>query len=224
MWIPFCVQVAWTYMIAILCLGHMDLYDQCYDLHFALRSHGPILHVWTDSIEGLWICHFVLRSHGPIVHVWTDSTEGLCICHFVLRSHGPIWLPFYAWFAWTVWLLFCAQVTWTYMISVIIYILHAGHMDLFCMCELTAQRDFGFAILCSGHMDLYDCHFALRLHSPVIYILHLNITMLPSAIPTYHSSPQCKHILFHEMWHYKYKYKIGWNIRYWDVFLIVGLL
>ena len=64
-----CAQVAWTYMItivcsvaqtykiAILCSGHMDLYDchlcsgcmdlynQHYDLHFTLRSHGHILHV-----------------------------------------------------------------------------------------------------------------------------------------------------------------------------------
>ena len=75
--------------------------------------------------------------------------------HLVFRLHGPIWSPF------------CAQVTWTYTISVIICILHSGHMDLFCMSELTAQRDFGFAILFSGHMDLYDCHFVLILNGPI---------------------------------------------------------
>ena len=64
-------------MIAFLCSGCMDLYNQCYDLHFALRSHGPILHMWTHSTEGLWIFHFVLRSH------W------------------PIWLPFCAQVTWT---------------------------------------------------------------------------------------------------------------------------
>ena len=53
------------------------------------------------------------------------------------------------------------------MINVIICILHSGHMDVFCMCELTAQRDLGFATLCSGHMEVYDCHFALRSHGPM---------------------------------------------------------
>ena len=65
-WLSFCAQVAWTYMIVILCSGCTDLYDQCYDLHFVLRSHGPILHVWTHSTEGLWICHFALSPHRPI--------------------------------------------------------------------------------------------------------------------------------------------------------------
>ena len=65
-------------------------------------------------------------------------------CHyFVLRSHGLIQLVLSS--------AFCTQVTY----------------DLFCMCELTAQRDFGFAILCSGHMDLYNCHFVLRSHRPI---------------------------------------------------------
>ena len=56
---------------------------------------------------------------------------------------------------------FCAQVAWTYMIS----------------------------ILCSGHMSL------------------LYITMLPSAISTYHSFPQYTHVPFYNLWHYKDKYK-----------------
>ena len=43
--LPFCAQVAQTYKIAILCSVYMDLYDQGYDLHFALRSHRLTLHV-----------------------------------------------------------------------------------------------------------------------------------------------------------------------------------
>ena len=112
-------------------------------------------------------------------------------CHFVLRPHGPIWLPF------------CAQVAWKYIISVMICILYSGHMDL-------PQRDLGFAILHSDHMDLYNCHFALRSHKPILYILHLNITMLPSAIPTYHSSPQCTHVPFYKLWHYNINIRYQW--------------
>ena len=60
----------------------------------------------------------------------------LYYCHFVLRLHGPIQLPF------------CAQVAWTYTIAILcsgsmdLYDWHlcSGCMDLFCMCELTAQR------------------------------------------------------------------------------------
>ena len=141
-----------------------------------------------------------------------------------LRLHGPIWLSF------------CAQVAMTYTIGVMICILHSGHMVLFCICELTAHGGlwilsyfchFAFrphrppqvtwtymiTILCSGCTDLYNQHFALRLHGPIIYILHLNITMLPSAmllsaIPTNHSSPQCTHVTSYKLWHYKYKCKI----------------
>ena len=94
-WLPFCTQAIWTYMIAILCSGHMDLYD----LHFALRSHGHILHVWTHSTEALHLLHLDF---------------GL----------------------WQLFLPFCTQATWTYMIG----ILCSGHMDLFCMCKLGAQR------------------------------------------------------------------------------------
>ena len=103
LWSPFCAQVAQTYKIAILCSGHMDLHNWCYDLHFALRPHGPILHVWTHSTEGLCICHFVFRPHKPIQlpfctqDTWTYMIAILCSgCmdlqdwHFVLRSHGPI--------------------------------------------------------------------------------------------------------------------------------------
>ena len=51
-------------------------------------------------------------------------TQTYLYCYFVLRSHGPIWSPF------------CALSTWTYTIA----ILCSDHMDLFCICELAAQR------------------------------------------------------------------------------------
>ena len=158
-----CAKVAQTYKIAILCSGHMDLYDY----------------------------------------------------HFVFRLHGPIWLPF------------CAQVTQTYTIDIVICILHSGHMDHFCMCELTAQRDFGF-------WQLF-CHFALRPDGPIqspfctqdtqtyiiailcsgcmdlLYLLQLSLQSTlkyyNAAIPTCCSSPQCTHVLstlFYKLWHYKY--------------------
>ena len=47
------------------------------------------------------------------------------------------------------------------------------------MCELTTQRDFGFGILCSGNMDLYDCHFVLKLHRPVQLAFCAQVTLPP---------------------------------------------
>ena len=53
-------------MITILCSGHMDLYD----LHFALWSHGPILHVNSQhrgTLDFELFLHFALRPHGPVL-------------------------------------------------------------------------------------------------------------------------------------------------------------
>ena len=116
--------------------------------------------------------HFVLSLHRPIrlpfraqntltymITILCSSCMDLYGCQFVLRSQ-------------------------TYMISIMICILYSSHMDLFYICELTAQRDFGFwqlfipfcaqttwtymiAILCSGPMDLYDHHFVLRLYTSI---------------------------------------------------------
>ena len=52
-------------------------------------------------------------------------------------------LPFCAQVARPIRLPFCSQVTWTYMIP----------------------------ILCSGWMDLNDCHFVFRLHRPIQSVL-----------------------------------------------------
>ena len=112
-WLAFSAQVAWTYIITILCSV-----------------------AWTDIID-IMICIFALRSHGPILHVWTCSTEGLGIlsyfCYFALRPHRPTWLPF------------CAQVAWTYMIS----ILHSGHMDLL---YIYSTLKYYNAALCHPHL------------------------------------------------------------------------
>ena len=183
---PFCAHIAWTYMITILCSGCTDVY-----VIATLCSHGPI---WSAFCTRVTWTYFAC---GNSQHRGTFDSE--------------LFLPF------------CTKTTWTYMITV----LHSGHMDLYdCHFVNSQQRDFGFwvifAILHSGHMD-HDCHFALscrdrydwhsvlRLCRPIISLtthdLHLNITMLPPAIPTNHSSPQCTHVLFTpfcKMWHYKY--------------------
>ena len=131
-----------------VCSGCMDLIG----LPFCAEVNGH------DMIN---ICAQVAQTSK--IAILCSGHMDLYDCHFVLRFHGPIWLPF------------CAQVTWTYMISIMICILHSGHMDLFCMCELTAHRDFGFAILHSGHMDLYNCHFVLRSHGPIWLLVVLRL-------------------------------------------------
>ena len=122
-----------------------------------------IFHFWSQVAWTYQQIKSVLRLHGPI---WTAILCSGCMdlydCHFVLRSHG-------------------------YMIC----ILHSGHMDLFCMCELTAQRlhtytiqtldselllpfcaqatqTYMITILHSGFTDLYDHCFVLRSHGPII--------------------------------------------------------
>ena len=112
--------------------------------------------------------------------------------------------------------------SWTYFACVTSQ--HRGTLDSELFLPFCAQATWTYstAILWSGHTDLYDHHFVLRSHRPVqlafctqvtwtyyishssTYNLHLNITMLPSAIPTYHSSPQCTHVPFYKLCHYKY--------------------
>ena len=181
--LPYCAQVAWTYMIAILYSGCTDLYY----FHFVLRPYGPIWLPFCAQVtltyfacvnsqhRGFTLSPFGLWTLTIIFNIFSSGHMDLYDCHFVLRLHGPIWLAF------------CVQVTLTYIIC----ILHSGQMDLFCMCELTAQRLYTytiwtqtiiFNILCSGHMDLYDWHFCsgcmdlydwhfvLRSHGPILHV------------------------------------------------------
>ena len=120
---------------------------------------------------------FGLRLHGPFSNKKCSGCIDLYDGHFVVRLHGMTWSVLCS--------AFCTQVTWTY-----------------------------FACVNSQHRGLWICHFVLRAHGPIwlpfcaqvvgtyivgvfcsgcvdllyIYILHLNITMLPSSIPTNHST------------------------------------
>ena len=149
-WLLFCSQVTWTYMISIFHSGHTDL---LYLLQLSLQpklkyynnlhsGHVDLFCMCELTAQRLWIlsyfCHFALRPNGPMwLPFCAQVAQTYNGCHFVLRLHGPIWLAF------------CTQVTWTHYIS---------------------------------YNSTYD--------------LNLNITILPpSAIPTYHSSPQCTHVL-----------------------------
>ena len=152
--LPFCNQVAWTYMI-ILCSGCTDLYN----FHFVLMLHGPI-----------WLLFFVCRSHGPIWYAFCTQvtwTYFACVnsqhrgtldsdsyfCHSALRPYGPIWLPFLHSGHTDV------QVTQTYMIG----ILHSSCMDLLYLLQLSLQTTLKYynAALCHPHLPfiptIYTC-------------------------------------------------------------------
>ena len=145
-----------------------------------------MFHFWSQVAWAYWQIKSVLRLHGPI---WTVILCSGCMdlydCHFVLRSHRPTWSA--------LWSAFCTQVTWTCFACVNSQ--HRGTLDsdsYFANCA-QATWTYTFTNLHSGHTGLSDCHFVLRLHGPIwsafctqvgqTYDLHLNITMLPSAIP-----------------------------------------
>ena len=124
--LPFCAQVAWTYMITILCSGHIDLYDW----QFVLRLHRP---VWsTFCTQATWTYFACVNSQhrGTLdselfLPFCTQATQTymitiLCLghtdlydCHFVLRLHRPIQLAF------------CTQVAQTYNLH-----LNIGHLQI----------------------------------------------------------------------------------------------
>ena len=163
LWSAFCTQITWTYL-ACVNSQHRGTLDS--ELFLSFCTQAP----WAYMIAILHSGH-------------TDLYD----CHFVLRPHRPIWSVLCS--------AFCTQVTWTYFACV-----NSQHRrtsdSYFCHFVLRPHRPtwlpfctqvtqtYMVAILCSGCIDLYDGHFALRLHGPIIYILHLN-AMLPSAIPTY---------------------------------------
>ena len=100
--LPVCAQVAWAYMITILCSGCTDL-QNC---HFVLRPYGPIQLPFCAQV--LWTYMILIYKHSMSINFENISllVSG-CMdllankkhaqvawtyldCQFVLRLLGPI--------------------------------------------------------------------------------------------------------------------------------------